>query len=506
MSAQETTEVELKYDLDAHAEVPDLTILPAVQSVSDPVIEHLDATYYDTDALDLAGHKITLRKREGGHDEGWHLKRPGVDSPVGRREMHVPLQTAADPFAEVVVPTDLTDHVQVHIRGRHLLPIATISTIRRITELHDAEGAVLAVLCEDSVATQSLLPGGIAQSWHEWELELVSGDTDLLYAADEVLRTGGARTATSVSKLARAIGTTPTTHDSSEKGRHAKKTRLGKKASALELVVAELSEHRDHLIAHDPRVRVNEPDSVHQMRVATRRARSVLRSFPDVLRGKDVEQLEGELKYLASVLGDARDAEVQLTRNRHLLKSEATPAGISRTLIDDQRVIHSTALEAAIEFLHSKRYFELLDELDRTIAEPQPGTDADIKARNVFDKAVAKSAKRVHKAQKKLGDLTDGSTEWVEQLHTIRKRAKQLRYTVDSGARLDTNKHRKLGKKAKRAQSALGDFHDAVISRRNVAQLATGSGVSVADAYVYGRLDAREEAAAEHALAAYKKL
>jgi inorganic triphosphatase YgiF len=111
VSAQETTEVELKYDLDTNASVPDLTVLPAVQSLSGPVIEHLDATYYDTDALDLAGNKITLRRREGGHDEGWHLKRPGIGTPLGRREMHVPLQTAADPFAEVVVPAELTDPV-----------------------------------------------------------------------------------------------------------------------------------------------------------------------------------------------------------------------------------------------------------------------------------------------------------------------------------------------------------------------------------------------------------
>jgi hypothetical protein len=62
VSAQETTEVELKYDLDTNATVPDLTVLPAVQSLSGPVIEHLDATYYDTDALDLAGNKITLRR------------------------------------------------------------------------------------------------------------------------------------------------------------------------------------------------------------------------------------------------------------------------------------------------------------------------------------------------------------------------------------------------------------------------------------------------------------
>ncbi|MBA4022385.1 MAG: CHAD domain-containing protein [Gordonia sp.] len=501
MTAHEALEIELKYDLNAGASVPDLTVLEAVHSVTGPVVEHLDATYYDTDALDLAGNKITLRRREGGHDEGWHLKRPATSAGPGRREMQVGLETAADPFSEVLVPTELTDHVQVHVRGRRLSPIATISTVRRITELHDAAGEVLAVLCEDSVATQSLLPGGHAQTWNEWELELVAGDEKLLKAADKVLRSSGARTASSASKLARAIGPTPTGSDSTKQG----KKSSAKKLSALELVISELAEHRDHLIAQDPLVRVDAPDSVHQMRVATRRARSVLRSFPEVLHGDVIGHLEGELKHLASILGDARDAEVQLERNRHLLEGESAPATIVAALIDDQIRTCGSTVEVVLEYLRSTRYYELLNELDSTVAEPQPGPDADLTAAKALDEAVARSAKRVRKAQRKLQGLTVESAEWIEQLHTIRKRAKQLRYTTDSAGRLGTKKYNKIAKQAKQEQAALGDFHDAEVSREHLAQLAGGSGISVADAFVYGRLDAREQAAAETAMREYLK-
>jgi CHAD domain-containing protein/uncharacterized protein YjbK len=504
-TATETTEVELKYDLDDHTSVPDLTVLKAVHSVSGPVIEHLDATYYDTDALDLAGNKITLRRREGGHDEGWHLKRPPIGEGIGRREMHVPLEHAADPFSEVVVPSDLTDHVQVHVRGRRLSPIATISTVRRITELHDSDGQVLAVLCEDTVSTQSLLSHGHAQSWNEWELELVTGDVKLLEAADELLRSQGARTATSASKLARAIGPTPTSADAGSRASRGGKKSSGKKLSALELVIAELAAHRDHLVAQDPLVRISAPDSVHQMRVATRRARSVLRSFPEVLHGDVIGHLESELKYLANILGDARDAEVQLERNRGLLSAESAPPTIVTALIDDQIKTCESTVEFVLEYLKSARYFELLNELDRTVAEPQPGPDADLTATKALDQAVARSAKRVRKAQRKLKTLEVESPEWIEQLHTIRKRAKQLRYTTDSADRLGTKKHKKIAKQAKQEQAALGDFHDAEVSREHLAQLATGSGISPADAFVYGRLDAREQFAAATAMRAYRK-
>lgn len=507
MTAHESVEIELKYDLDVGAAVPDLTVLPTVHSVSGPVIEHLDATYYDTDALDLAGNKITLRRREGGQDEGWHLKRPPIATGIGRREMQVPLEDAADPFSEVVVPTDLTDHVQVHVRGRRLTPIATISTVRRITELHDQAGQVLAVLCDDNVSTQSLLLNGSAQSWNEWELELVTGDEQLLAAADEVLRGNGARAASSASKLARAIGPTPTrcdTDDEKRSSRGAKKA-SAKKLSALELVIAELAGHRDHLIATDPLVRISAPDSVHQMRVATRRARSVLRSFPEVLHGDVIGHLEGELKYLAGILGDARDAEVQLQRNRTLLDGESAPAGVVTALIDDQIETSRITIELVLDYLKSDRYFELLNELDRTVAEPQPGPDAELRALKALDEAVDRSAKRVRKAQRELKGLPVESPEWIDQLHTIRKRAKQLRYTTDSADRLGTTKHRKVAKQAKQEQSALGDFHDAEVSRVHLAELADGAGVTVADAFVYGRLDALEQQAATIAMRAYRK-
>ena len=232
----------------------------------------------------------------------------------------------------------------------------------------------------------------------------------------------------------------------------------------------------------------------------------MLQSFPHVLSADTAEHLGGELKHLAAVLGEARDAEVQLERNEHLLENEKASESIVTALIDDQRETHRIALELAIDFLRSKRYFELLEELDRTIAEPEAGEDAELTAADALDHAIKRSAKRVEKAQRKLEELTDGTPEWVEQLHTIRKRAKQLRYSAESGEQLQSNKHRKVAKVAKGEQSVLGDFHDAEVSREHLASLASASGITPADAFVYGRLDAREEFAAKAALAEYDKI
>ena len=75
--ATEHTEIERKFDVDETFVLPDLAGVPGVASVDGPVVHELAATYYDTADLRLARARITLRRRTGGTDEGWHLKLPG---------------------------------------------------------------------------------------------------------------------------------------------------------------------------------------------------------------------------------------------------------------------------------------------------------------------------------------------------------------------------------------------------------------------------------------------
>ena len=87
MASQEV-EVEKKYDVGADAEVPDLTEVPGVARVGEPRVDHLEAVYFDTEDSALAARGITLRRRTGGSDAGWHAKLPprdgaGSESPGG---------------------------------------------------------------------------------------------------------------------------------------------------------------------------------------------------------------------------------------------------------------------------------------------------------------------------------------------------------------------------------------------------------------------------------------
>jgi CHAD domain-containing protein len=156
--------------------------------------------------------------------------------------------------------------------------------------------------------------------------------------------------------------------------------------------------------------------------------------------------------------------------------------------------------------MSSKRYFALLDSIDGLIASPPPGPDADIPATTVVDKAIARSRKHIHRAQARLAGFAEGSDEWEEQLHTIRKRAKRLRYSIDATEPLGKKKYREVGVAAKKIQSALGDFNDTRINRTRLAQIASAGTLGGPDMFVLGRIDARLEADGHRAIAAYRRV
>src|SRR5215467_16034087 len=90
--ATDNLETERKYEAGADAVLPDLAGLPGVAATSGPQEFQLDADYFDTADLRLLRAGITLRRRRGGHDAGWHLKLPA--GPHTRREIRLPLGRA----------------------------------------------------------------------------------------------------------------------------------------------------------------------------------------------------------------------------------------------------------------------------------------------------------------------------------------------------------------------------------------------------------------------------
>jgi CYTH domain len=212
-------ETERKYDAAAGFAVPDLAGLDGVAAITGPRTYRLRAVYFDTGDFRLAAAKITLRRRTGGTDAGWHLKLPaGVDS---RREVHAPLGRGASS-----VPARLAGLVAGWGGGQPLRPIARLATTRRLRRLAGRDSEVLAEVADDLVigslpAPAAADPGAAGPGgptmpewrevsrWREIEIELVTGPRELLDSAGDLLRRAGAAPSAAASKLSRLLASAP---------------------------------------------------------------------------------------------------------------------------------------------------------------------------------------------------------------------------------------------------------------------------------------------------------
>jgi len=204
----EHLEIEQKFDVDPDFERPSFAGVAGV-TAAEPVLHHLSATYFDTPDGRLAASKITLRRRSGGTDEGWHLKLPAEAG--ARREIHAPLGAA-----ERQVPGELSARVAEVTAGQPLAPIATLDTERTVVTLHSADGRVVAEVADDLVTARRLPAadggadgpggsGGAVLRWREIEVEVSEADPALQRAAADRLLASGARPAGHGSKLARLL-------------------------------------------------------------------------------------------------------------------------------------------------------------------------------------------------------------------------------------------------------------------------------------------------------------
>ena len=199
----EHLEIERKFEVGEDFERPDFGAIPGV-TAADPVTHRLSATYYDTPDGRLAASKITLRRRTGGTDEGWHMKLPA--GPDSRRELHEPLSDE--------LPGTLAARVDEVTGGERVVPIATLDTERIVVTL-SANGTVVAEIADDMVTARRFPAsggagstggaGGAALQWREIEVEVPRACPPVQEAAAALLTAAGARPARSSSKLARLL-------------------------------------------------------------------------------------------------------------------------------------------------------------------------------------------------------------------------------------------------------------------------------------------------------------
>lgn len=489
-------EIERKYEATPETRLPDLTRVPGVSAVVDKGVAELDAVYYDTADLRLAAASITLRRRTGGDDAGWHLKLPVA--PGVRDEITAPLSEQ--------IPRTLTNLVGARTRDAELAPVVRLLSSRDIRHLVDADGKLLAELSRDSVRAERLTDGGRTAAWDEIEVELADdGDPAFLDAVDKKLRKAGLKPAVSPSKLARALAET-----APKAGRRAKSegpaaeqppgTAGAEPApdTAGAYILAYLREQRDALLAYDPAVRRDLPDSVHQMRVATRRMRSAFRSYRKIIDRAVTDPIGEELKWLAAELGVARDQEVLTERLKSRI--DAVPRtlllGPVRGRLRIWTVAHgSGSRRRAVAVLDSKRYLALLDSLDALLADPPLLKAARGAAARIIPKAVLKDYDRLATRVDHALELPAGEARDLA-MHDARKAAKRARYAGEAAAPALGKAAKKFAKRMKAVQTVLGDHQDSVVAREALRNLAIQAHAAGESAFTWGLLYGQEQAQA----------
>jgi CHAD domain-containing protein len=494
-------EIERKYDVAADAVVPALGGVGPVAGVDEPVTVLLEAVYHDTADLALARSGVTLRRRTGGQDSGWHLKQPVTKADTtgkaskaskgdaggrARSERHEPLGGGNEP-----VPSPLLEEVRALVRNHPVEPVVTLSTRRVVHRLRDERGAVLAELADDTVTARGAGADGAVDldTWREWEVELVEGEPGLLDAVEPALLDAGARPAAGPSKLARALS-----------GRLAELAgpplpKPSRRRAAGLVVQRYLQAQLAEVLGHDPGVRLGGGEAVHKMRVATRRTRSLLSTYRPLLDRSVTDPLRAELKWLAGALGEARDAQVMWDRLDAMVAAEpgdlATRA-VRERMDAELRATHEGAQAAAVEALGSARYFRLLDALEDLARQPPWTALALGSAQDVLPARVRKDWRRVRSLVRAARRLDPGE-ERDRQLHEVRKAAKRLRYAAEVVVPVFGRKAGRLAVAAEDMQEVLGDLHDSVVTRTMLLQLAADSRGHPDNALLYGRLHAEEE-------------
>jgi CHAD domain-containing protein len=507
------TEEERKFAVDARFVLPDLSgCVPAGgRAVVRPPVT-MRATYFDTADLRLARAGVSLRYRSGDDDAPWTVKLPTV-VPGTRHEISRP----ATPMpgrrvSAAAVPPDLVALVTVYLRGATLRPTVTIRTTRTRVDLRDRDDVLLAEVADDMVGV--LDDRRVLGRFREIEVERKAGRRKLLRRAGDALVAGGAVEGGFVPKHIRAMMVTPALAAIAVAPPDLipPLPELPTNAAAGEAITAALRTDIGHVLHHDPLVRLQfavegGDTAVHQMRVGVRRLRCTLRQFAPLFAGDWASSLADELRWLNSVLGPTRDAEVLRARLRDVIDADPSYPldGAAVARIDAELAArHEDARTALDQALASPRYAALVDRLVATAAAPDFRPVASQRADALLHRFVARAWHRLAYGRRGIDGAIDlDARASDEQWHRVRIAAKRARYVAEATVPAIGTPARDFAARLSTVTDILGVRQDAVIAGATWLSVAASDPDDHALAVTAGRLIERERMAARKAGQAY---
>jgi triphosphatase len=421
-------------------------------------------TYFDTDDWRIyrAGYALRIRAESGKAEATLKSLRSSSTEVAIRREVSEMLDGAET--ESIIRATGPVGTRVLAVSGAHQLqPLFEVRTSRERYAVHssDQETQLGEIALDQTVICG---PRGQPQtSIQRVEVEALTDTPEPLQIFVKALRAGCDLTPASDSKYSqglKSVGLAPTA------GPEFEPTAIDESMRVDEVAFANLRSYLCAWHRHEPAARLgDDPEELHDLRVAGRRLDAMLRQFAAYLPAT-LARLRPTLKKLLRVLGDARDLDIALLELdsfcNGLSETECKIALGLRKHLETERVRARGTMLSVLDSPAVQKDFERL-----TVALQTPPTEVAPPAINVVGKMVLARYRKVCKAADRL--KPDSS---LEEYHEVRGRAKKLRYAIESVAGIVGKPANDMVRSLRRWQEKLGVLQDADVAARRLGALA----------------------------------
>ncbi len=464
----------------------------AVSAHPQPARRMVD-TYMDTDdwRVGRSGFVLRVRRRAGVAEVTLKDTAPAVGGL--RKRLEVTELLPSDDVTALATTGPVGRRLQALAGTRPLHPIIEVKTKRRPFNLHVGDETVAELALDDTLIEMGA--GRAPMHMRRVEIEVVPAWVDALRPVVEQLR--------------RECGLQPATLSKFEAGLLASGLRVPPPPDVGPAVIppdptigdvayAVMRRNLSAMLAHEPGTRLGEdPEELHDMRVATRRLRAALALFAEVLPAR-AAHVRGELGWLADLLGTVRDLDVQLERvvewMNDVSEDDRVALGGLADLLGQER---SEARARLLEGLDSTRYETMVTSYVTMLRQgpsrryPASQAPAITVVPDLVD-AKHRSAVKAARRARRSGE--------AEDFHNLRIRCKRLRYALEFVSEIYEGQPGTFIKTVVRLQDALGLMQDARVAAERLHSLATGEpgGLSPTTIFVMGGVAERHHREAEH--------
>lgn len=265
---------------------------------------------------------------------------------------------------------------------------------------------------------------------------------------------------------------------------------------------AAIAFHREGLLRERPGAEKGEVESIHQLRVATRRLRTAIRLFRRALYASQADKLRRELATVAGAAGRVREADVteELLRKR-ARKLDPQLAKALAPLFNEVSHRRVEGMKELKQVLNSKTHATV----EKRLAAPTFRRGRDVVLGSIASELLRPLLRAMIRAGEGLGDDAP-----PEAIHRLRIRAKRVRYTLEMLGGLGRKKLQKTLVRLERLQAVLGEHNDVTAAmiwvRECIQKTAVPADTLLAAGALLQLLRARERKLARRGLKAWRNL